>query len=176
MNVDESGRRYHVAIIMIIDDFQHPAVIKNKWILKEYRYDVDLMAGYISLSFRDSFVLFSFQELEVKNADKTLFNTSSPQWMCSYSTDTDNDEEKYWKLEITIQEKAKQLWYQILFFFKRAWCIKQMFGLPILMENQNVATRWFSLKMFSWIIVKFSNKSTLLFNLVHSLILYLVPL
>ena len=36
------------------------------------------MAGYISLGFRDSFVLFSFQELEiVKNADSALFYTSS---------------------------------------------------------------------------------------------------
>ena len=37
-------------------------------------YDVDIMAGYISLSFRDSFVLFSIQELKVvKNADNAFF-------------------------------------------------------------------------------------------------------
>ena len=50
------------------------------------------MAGYISVSFRDSFVLFSFKELEVvKNADNALFYTSSPRDMCIYSTDIDND-------------------------------------------------------------------------------------
>ena len=36
---------------------------------------------------------------------------------------------------------------------KEPRALSKLFGLPILLENQNVATGWLSLKIFSWIIV-----------------------
>ena len=82
------------AIIMIIDDIQHPANTKGILI-----YDVYLIAGYISLFFRDLLVLLIYiQALEVvKNSDSALFSTRSPRYISIYSTYIDNDEEKYWK-------------------------------------------------------------------------------
>ena len=103
-NVDE----WVFAIIRIIDDFQHPAIIENKF---EYRRDIDIWLAIFHYLF-----LVVFKELEVvKNADNALFYTSSPLYQfytssplyqfsmtnVSFSTDIDCYEEKYWKLEIT---------------------------------------------------------------------------
>ena len=69
------------------------------------------MAGYISLSFRESFMLFSIQELKVvKNADNAFFLPVFHD-KCLFIAHVDNDKEKYWKHENNqmFTRKIKQL-------------------------------------------------------------------
>ena len=71
------------------------------------------MADCISLSFRDLLVLFNIYPSvgRVNKSDNALFSTSSARSISIYSTDIDNDEEKYWKHDKNqmFNRKIKQL-------------------------------------------------------------------